>query len=1581
MKKPDIPYYQDYVSLNFYDYLKSERRDVSGIPELQEVGQSGGLESTESLSFLCELYDLVKSDLNTVLEQRIIDRKFIDQRTGACFELNRSLKIDFLDPAYETVIGQQDSTGRIVIGPKNNFYCKSSGGKAIAPIPKYLQGHHVTLFGPPDDPKLSINAMNAFHRKLKDEPAVVAELLKNSSCVPKWGADDEDSKTPLRKDLISAGQNLTGCFDKNISFTDPKTKKSYVLEEDCLALPIKRFPGLALPCAFLYYRGNPIPLHLYDFALHLFKNWHNPEALAFYVPKLENEEEARYIRLMIAHAERMIQTRHAEYKAGTIRLLIVLENPRAVFRLNEIIDELHPYFAGASLGWHDYLASTARLFKQDANYRIPVKADPDIVIKYIKASHNLLSEVVGSRGGIKIGGMYGILPSDTDLKSPSFQVTMKGFIKDVIIQLKRDLSGFWVAHPDFVRLGLALVEAWKLAKKGEGAKLEQMVTELLDKKYHQEIIRFIHGPDLQGLDITDPLYPRSLLVADIKESTFIANNDPEEIRYNVFQSLQYLTDWLTGNGCVALPAQIDGIPVRVMDDLATAERSRWEVWHELYHQRFSVEDFLRIAHEELHFIRKDLSDNKKIVQVKWDDREGGTGKWYPVAMNLMILLMTNPSPVEFASEVLLPFTIDSIRKAEDPWKLMTEIDPKKYAMSSYVTRFNYYFSLCGSQHFATAMAKNLVLDFKCAKILIKDFTLSDILEAASFHGNIGESKNTLDQIATQEQALVLNENAETRSELHTLGEQYLNKFKMKFLISAKGKSGKELLAALKGRLGNTQEQELANAKQALWEITKKRMMEFPLDELQAQFQASLAKHKVTGAAICLTTSEGTSQNLYFGEHTKGQAVTANTWFEMASLSKSVASCFALEYFRKEKISLKTSVNRLLSQTSSSFRIKPLDPQNPQWGDQVTLMDLMNHTALNLHYVNGVPANEVLPPIRNLLSGNESLNYPPVGAINPPGTKFQYSGGGFLVLEHLLEALNNQNIQQLTRGFLDQLGMKDFSFEQKSTKAIEYASGYQEDGSMVQDARRMFPALAAGAMGTATDISKFLVALTEAFHNPRVSGPISHDTAVQMLYGVDRGSQKFMGANMGLGVFTAEAGPNRFCLHQGANDGFRALFVHCYAGPDRGFGFVTLCNAELNGVLFISEVAQTLFSKLKIQGINTSAFKSGFVTSQIPQHEIVNVGYRKLIFSAFTPDLPEAILEKGPMDPLASYNLAVGGKILEVSNQRFARAENLLSPYLPTFDPKLFGKQGKIMDSWETVRHNQRLCDEMIFELKSPSDIRYVGISTQFHLGNQAQFISLQGRGDKTKNQWMEILPKISLQGHAYVAIQTTTDDLEFSAIRVLLYPDGGLTRLGLYNESLPDTEKSKFSPVAAMVSIPFASFDAQTSKPLTPKYNVTSENVQRNLKMASDGAKQSAEIDFASAAFGGKIIKASNEHYGPAVQVISPYPPLNMFDGLESARSRDKDHQEEVVIALGKNCRIHRLEIDFTYFVNNNPLEISIEALTEGEWVPLVKRRPAKAYAGNQLVFEIQNSQIFSEVRVITLPDGGMNRVRVFGRL
>lgn len=126
---------------------------------------------------------------------------------------------------------------------------------------------------------------------------------------------------------------------------------------------------------------------------------------------------------------------------------------------------------------------------------------------------------------------------------------------------------------------------------------------MITSKFNLSFILKFCFHNITGLNAQDPLYARSLLVADVNESKYIANNHPDEIRYNVFQSLQYLTEWLCGNGCVALPAQIDGIHVRVLDDLATAERSRWEVWHEIAHGRFDLDEFLAIVQEEMRYIQ------------------------------------------------------------------------------------------------------------------------------------------------------------------------------------------------------------------------------------------------------------------------------------------------------------------------------------------------------------------------------------------------------------------------------------------------------------------------------------------------------------------------------------------------------------------------------------------------------------------------------------------------------------------------------------------------------------------------------------------------------------------------------------------------------------------------------------------------------------------------------------------------------------------------------------------------------------------------------------------------------------------
>jgi malate synthase len=1515
----EIPYYHDYISSDLAQHLLRQAKANSAVPGLQHLQAPKKLETTDALEFLIALYNHTKTQLAMVLAQRQVDRDFIDARVKAYSQLNSDFNIQIDQENYQTVLGIEDGKGRIVFGPLQENFCEP-GGAAIAELPAHLLGPHVTLFGPPDSAKLSINAMNAFHRKLSNESPIVTELVEQSGILPKWGADDEDSKTPLHEDLADAAENLKACYDGTLRISE--NGKLYQLESSQLSLPIKRFPGLALPCTFLFYKQSPIPLHLYDFAMHLYHNWQRPEALTFYVPKLENEEEAGYISAMVAYAEKLVQQAHPSYKLGTVRLMIVLENPRAILRAHEIIDNLYPYFAGASLGWHDYLASTARLFKEDKHYRIPVKADPNIVIKYIKASHHLVADVVGSRGGIKVGGMYGILPT-ADLDS--LQITLRGFIKDVVTQLKRNLNGFWVAHPDFVRLGIALVQAWKLKLSGQEHKLTDLVKALLDSKYHQEVLNFIAGPDIEGIPKNSKQYVRSLIVADIKESDFIANNHPDEIRYNVFQSLQYLTDWLSGRGCVALPTSIHGIQVRVMDDLATAERSRWEVWHEIYHQRFSIEDFVRIAFEEMNFIRRDLSDSKKTVQVKWDER---TEKWYPVAFKIMLQLMTAKSPAEFATELLLPFTVAEIRNSADPMAVAKKLDPKKYQFDSYIEKYEHYFEICGVDRFAKQMAKNPIEDLKLAERIFASFSENEIVQAASFHGDIGQSKKTLDSRAASEQALVLQEQQQIKDQLASLAQSYRQKYGFKFLISAQGKTAAEILVQLELRLQNTKAIEIQNANAALWEISKKRLNQYPnlgLDRLLKIKQ----KHKIDAVSIAINCG-GHTQTLDLSQEIK--------YFQLASLSKTIASAFAMEYFRKRNIPIWTSVNSLLAKTASTFRLS--SEENSSWADQVTLSHLMSHSALNMHYVNGFPISQSLPPLIELLQGKHG--YEKIKILHKPGDQFKYSGGGFLVLEHLISALEERPCAVLVEEFLQAIDIKDIRFD------------YEAEGALI------FPGFAAGAFGTSTAMAKFLIVLEKAFHNINAEG-LSHDTAVEMLFGQDKGCQEFMACNMGLGVFVAEAGENRLAIHQGANDGFRALYVHCFKGPDRGKGFVILCTGDNPAVPMIAEMALQLFKNLKFSGVSFEKESTRFVSQGIVQEEIVNRGYKELIFSRFSADLPEPILNRGPKDPLADFSILQNAQIESVTNQKFARAENLFSPFLPIFDPELFGRQGKVMDSWESARHNPRPGEELILRLQKTAAFRFVHLSTKYHDGNQAPTVSVSGWN--ASQAWQTIVEKFPMQGHAHAEIDLLKSTDEFSKIKIEIFPDGGLSRVGLYSE-VPEVHKKYFVPINQTHSERYTDAIPQSKKPLTLKFSGLSAC--------------SMPKDLASAANGAELEHASNQHYGPAAQVISPFPPLHMFDGLESARSRKTGHFEEVILRLAKPSAIGQIILDFQYFVNNNPNEIAVEGLSGGKWFSLVDQQNVKAFAGNQKQFSVYRLEVFEKIRVLIFPDGGINRIKVF---
>mmetsp|Transcript_14782 Transcript_14782/g.23309 ORF Transcript_14782/g.23309 Transcript_14782/m.23309 type:complete len:449 (-) Transcript_14782:148-1494(-) len=366
----------------------------------------------------------------------------------------------------------------------------------------------------------------------------------------------------------------------------------------------------------------------------------------------------------------------------------------------------------------------------------------------------------------------------------------------------------------------------------------------------------------------------------------------------------------------------------------------------------------------------------------------------------------------------------------------------------------------------------------------------------------------------------------------------------------------------------------------------------------------------------------------------------STWLEIASLSKTIAAAFMIQYFKGRGKDVTAPVNALLREAGATFQMQAAEGMPAEWPEEVTLAQLVNHTGLGMHYVNGVPLSKEMPAVEQLISGTAEkpapYGYASLHMTKKPGTKFNYSGGGFLVLQHLLEVLEKRPIADIMASFLSASGTAvelGLSFAQ-SLPCKHYAIGYRDNNAgAVEDGRLMFPPLAAGALGTPAALAEWLRQLAVAYKDPNGCGPIAHDTAIQMLTpGPDLGSEAFMRALMGLGVFVFEVASNgvesnKWMLHQAANDGFRGLYLVCFDGPDATDGprgLVVLSNGDNNAMFLNCAVVKLLLQSVDafsppLQGLDWSLTKSmdgGFTTAGLKQEEIVNLGIKDLVLNAF-----------------------------------------------------------------------------------------------------------------------------------------------------------------------------------------------------------------------------------------------------------------------------------------------------------------------------------------------------------------------------
>jgi len=317
----------------------------------------------------------------------------------------------------------------------------------------------------------------------------------------------------------------------------------------------------------------------------------------------------------------------------------------------------------------------------------------------------------------------------------------------------------------------------------------------------------------------------------------------------------------------------------------------------------------------------------------------------------------------------------------------------------------------------------------------------------------------------------------------------------------------------------------------------------------------MAFHKVPAVSIALI-DHGRVQ----WARAYGTAITPETLFQAASISKSVSAVGALRLVQEGRLSLDATANDLLA----AWKI----PENDfTRATPVTLRMLLNHSAgLTVHGYDGYPQHQPLPTLLQVLDGAPPANSAPVRVDVQPGGLWRYSGGGYSVVQLMVaEAAGQPFDRYMQQAVLGPLGMKHSTFDVTLTPAqrTRVATGHTSDGTPVAVGWHRYPeSAAAGLWTTPTDLAQVVLEVQHAADG--ASGKVlSHDTAQKML---TRGLGEY-----GLGLYVEDLGDRTSFAHSGGTTGFRAQL---YGYTHSGQGAVIMTNSD-NGAALISEILTSL----------------------------------------------------------------------------------------------------------------------------------------------------------------------------------------------------------------------------------------------------------------------------------------------------------------------------------------------------------------------------------------------------------------------
>ncbi len=310
---------------------------------------------------------------------------------------------------------------------------------------------------------------------------------------------------------------------------------------------------------------------------------------------------------------------------------------------------------------------------------------------------------------------------------------------------------------------------------------------------------------------------------------------------------------------------------------------------------------------------------------------------------------------------------------------------------------------------------------------------------------------------------------------------------------------------------------------------------------------------------------------------------------------------------------------------------------------------------------------------------------------------------------------------------------------------------------------------------------------------------------------------------------------------------------------------------------------------------------------------------------------------------------LGGKVLYATDDFFAEKENLILPTRGIFIADKYTDRGKWMDGWESRRKRTPGHDWAVIQLGVSGKIKGFDIDTNFFLGNHPPHASIEAVNLSGKDiptdwdaiTWKEILPKSHLDAGSQNFYECDSDEI-FTHLRLHIYPDGGVARFRVYGEV-------------------FKNWDL-----------VSTEHV----------------IDLAAAVNGGKAIACNDMFFSAMGNLIMPGRGANMGDGWETKRNRTPNNRDWVILKLAHKGTVERIVVDTCHFKGNYPDSCSIEAcssvtddLQNADWKPLLPQQKLSADHEHEFTSELEELKGITHVRLNIFPDGGVSRLRLFGKI